>query len=32
MEKLPAYYTNLVGVFGFDPDPTASSGPVASLK
>ncbi|MET4119543.1 hypothetical protein ABIB90_004640 [Bradyrhizobium sp. JR4.1] len=31
-EKLPDYYKYLVGVFGFDPDPAASSGPVASLK
>jgi hypothetical protein len=31
-EKMPDYYKYLVGVFGFDPDPAASSGPVASLK
>ncbi|QOZ54694.1 hypothetical protein [Bradyrhizobium sp. CCBAU 53338] len=32
-EKMPDYYKYLVGVFGFDPDPSAnSSGPVASLK
>lgn len=31
-EKLPDYYKYLVGVFGFDPDPAAPSGPVASLK
>jgi len=29
---MPDYYKYLVGVFGFDPDPAASSGPVASLK
>ncbi|MBW7971649.1 hypothetical protein [Bradyrhizobium sp. BR 10289] len=31
-EKMPDYYKYLVGVFGFDPDPAATSGPVASLK
>lgn len=31
-EKMPDYYKYLVGVFGFDPEPTASNGPVASLK
>jgi hypothetical protein len=31
-EKMPDYYKYLVGVFGFDPEPPASSGPVASLK
>ena len=31
-EKMPDYYKYLVGVFGFDPDPAAASGPVASLK
>jgi hypothetical protein len=31
-EKMPDYYKYLVGIFGFDPDPEAPSGPVASLK
>jgi hypothetical protein len=31
-EKMPDYYKYLVGVFGFDPEPAASNGPVASLK
>lgn len=31
-EKMPDYYKYLVGVFGFDPDPAPSSGPVASLQ
>ena len=31
-EKMPDYYKYLVGVFGFDPEPEASNGPVASLK
>ena len=31
-EKMPDYYKYLVGVFGFDPEPAAASGPVASLK
>ena len=31
-EKMPDYYKYLVGVFGFDPEPDAASGPVASLK